>query len=204
VLVKDGNALDRDREQLKREVEEQRVKDYVDNIEAHRVYVDGNDTANMASQLGQAMHSDQLNALLKRLYPSIKICYPPLQPHLCACYSHIPENPYNSAEALISIYPHGIVPEWTLFSKITKDVPDPNCTHISALDMPKAEDTEALRPGFKRVEIGDQVVMHGWRTVLKRMVEARLVTPDEVEREVGAGDRLSWASGMGRRTGSQF
>jgi hypothetical protein len=54
------------------------------------------------------------------------------------------------------------------------------------------------RPGvgeyWNEVEVPGRTHRRGWRTVLRRLIEKRIITLDAAEREFGAGDRASWAT----------
>lgn len=90
----------------------------------------------------------------------------------------------------------GIMPEYSILRRVTREVWDGKTTHIDRRDL--GRDTH---PGRVRVDLPWREEVRGWRTVLLRLVECGILTLEQVERAFGPGQSTFWAARLGKRHG---
>jgi len=116
----------------------------------------------------------------------------------------------------ILLYHNFTMPEYSWFNTKEEEVFDPSLLkrspnpeslgHIDRRDVSDLKlkvhedgsvsyelDSEAPRPGYRKIRIPWNEKVRGWRTVLRRLVEGRYCSIDQVERLVPSGsERAGW------------
>lgn len=197
--------------QIEESRERQREKDleYIMHNMRDSYYLDdaSTDPTILDRQRGNAKTPEQVEALITALLPDAWFCVNPHNTGMKAAYMKPPPVDAKgcplSTSRFLGAYPNHEVPEWSLFAKVYEDVPDPsywgsNSKFINGADVDEAVKNGTLRPGWKRMRRPDEHLIKGWRSLMVVLVGRGLATPEAIERLVGAGDRLSWASHMGK------
>ncbi len=96
----------------------------------------------------------------------------------------------------VAVYENSLMPERSIPRIRTMEVPDPMFTHVDRKDF--SSDPEALKPGWRRVQIPWGESKRGWRTVLVRLIQAGLLSAEETEREFGADQTPEWHQYTGK------
>lgn len=145
-----------------------------------------NDPTNVERQLGVGLWPGELEAVLQTLDPGLQV----------------ERNPRNPTKGVVTwtrrgdsgveketLFPceWGLMPEYSIMSRRTVEVPF--LGHHADPGTPMFVDVEA---------VGEEVT-RGWRSVLARLVQRRVLTPTQVENAFGVSPRKAWATLLGRR-----
>lgn len=188
------------------------LKQWIAEQNAAQVYIDDadSDPTLVHRQIGKPMSPKELEMKLSKLCPNLVYKFlpdpnKPLEtPRMKAIYQLFPDG----HEERIMLYHNAPMPEHSIMSRGTEDVPDMTVTKIDRKDLPKSEfngkemvfDESAPKPGFKRVTKPARELFRGWRTILLRLVMDGFLTVSQAEGEFGADNRREWAGKTGKLT----
>lgn len=211
MLVKDESLL---MEHARRGIIERKVSDVKGWIEEQLItakYIGSdNDPTNAQRQIGRQMSSNELEGKLHRLVgPNILFVHNEKNRNMKAVYRRVPDG----EKEYICSYHNGFMPEHSIMAQSEEEVPedmariDPDSSgHIKRTDLPKAEwDGKKWvfqgggTPGLKKEKIVWHERSRGWRTVLLRLVAAKIITPVQAEATFGADNRPEWAGHIGKQ-----
>lgn len=195
------------------EIRRNEVKNWIEAQNADQVYIDDadKDPTLVARQMGKPMSPRDLEAKLHRILgPNYLFEYLPdpnhplEQPRMKQIAQVLP----NGRKERILLYHNDVMPEHSIMSRRTEDVPDMTVTHLDRKDFKNAQfkdgDFEysgnAVKPGYKRVTKPARELFRGWRTILLRLVMEGHTGVPSVEKEFGGDNRREWAAkAHGRR-----
>jgi hypothetical protein len=146
---------------------------------------------NIGQRLGRQMFPAELERRLKKLNANL-------------FFEVIAENPTHKRASLLIpngrkvlvVYENSLMPERSIPKLRTMEVPDPTFTHLDRKDMPT--DPDALRPGWRRVQIPWGEAKRGWRTVLVRLIQQGAITVTQAETEFGSDETPEWRQHTGK------
>lgn len=206
-LIAHGNRVDK---------QTQDVVDRIKEESAHAVYVDNEliDPTNDLKQLGQVLSSDMLEKRLRTVLPlSIAFIDNPFMKDKKAIVRVLNKTDLNFGNyETLCAYERGIMPEHSILQRIEEEVPDIDVISrrksISGRDLPKYEyvrgegyrfEEGAVRPGFKKIKKIGRELKRGWRTVIIKLLIAKVLTVPDAERLFGSDTTTSWAYHTGRK-----
>lgn len=184
--------------------------------------IDERDQTNMEKQGGKRLSRTDFEKRLQKLVPALRFDTNHLTDEQAAflCLESgsssrrvFYERADGTMQYLAAYQNHAVLPEYQILLTRTRRVPAPILEHrhmraadgsmlkvpfIDGADIPKDPLAKGERPGEREVkEPAGSLV--GWRTVLaKLIVEHRLISVDDAEREFRAGERVSWAAKVGK------
>jgi hypothetical protein len=131
----------------------------------------------MTAQLGQMLSTERFMEKLRRVNRDIIMTPHPHQPGIGCLYLVV-------GDQKVYLFPceSDWMPEWS----------------VMAEDEAR-EPVHEVHGHWQKVTVPGREIKRGWRTVLLRLVQRRIVTLDAVEREFGPGDRVSYAVLTGKR-----
>lgn len=215
----DEASLQRQLRGQQREATRQAYLDTYIATNKQRRWAEENDIANIERQSGSRMLIMSLEQRVKKLVPSIVFTVKPLTDSQCdfCCLAHgstlrsmdVLEQD-GSHTPIIGFQNQPILPEFTIELIRKKRIPNPHVQNLSMLDVPDTvlmSDGTEDEPKYKwekalpwEIEVTDPCgTIVGWRSILARLVEAKLSTPELIEAEFGSADRASWANLMGKQ-----
>ena len=189
------------------EIKRENLKRWIEAENAAQVYIDDDkaDPTLVARQMGKPMAPRDLEAKLKPLLgPNYLFEYLPDpnkpldRPRMKQITKVLP----NGTKERVLLYHNDVMPEHSIMSRRTEDVPDMTANKLDRKDFPKAEwngkefvwDKTTLKPGYKRVTKPARELFRGYRTILLRLVlEGHLGLPS-VENAFGSDNRREWAA----------
>lgn len=130
------------------------------------------------AQRGNALSADQFMARLRRVNKDIVLRPHPHQPGIGLLYLVV-------GDQEIYLFPceSDWMPEWSVLAEDEARKP-----------------VHEVHGHWQKIAVPGREIKRGWRTVLLRLVQSRIVSLDAVEREFGAGDRASYAVLTGKRS----
>ncbi len=169
------------------------------------------DSANAERMLGNSLTAEVFEAKLKKLCPALRFEFHEFNPNMKSVY-HM----RNGEKHHICPYGAGLLPEHSVMRRAEEYVRDfsfgvpglEGSRPIERADLPKHEfvpgqgfvfDKAKPQIGMKKIEIPYGEATRGWRTVLLRIVEKGVCTPDQVESVFGADNTAAWATHMGKQ-----
>lgn len=161
--------------------------------------------ANPEYQLGKSLTDTELETKLRPLLPANCIFID--NPRDATKKAIVRQRPDGTLETICS-YERGVMPEHSIMRIQVEDVKDPGTRHIDRADLPKYEYVpgsgivwmdDSPKPGYVRVKKLWGEKTRGWRTVLIRLIQSRLLTLSDAERVFGADIRPQWAAGTGKQ-----
>lgn len=99
-------------------------------------------------------------------------------------------------KTFLAVYENSLMPERSIPRLREMEVPDPSFTHVDRKDFPK--DPDALKPGWRRILIPWGEYKRGWRTVLVRLIQSGVITPQQAEMEFGSDETPEWRQHTGK------
>ncbi len=212
MLIVDSVTAPRIARARAQEEAEAKLRGWVADQLSNAVYVQDNDVspANFERQLGKVMPSPEMEKRLEKLSTSLVFEHNPFNRSKKAVYVVR----RGEGKVYICAYENGIMPEHSVMrvkEEITRDYDavgvGPTGRKLDRKDLPKYTEVdgkitfeeEELLPGFKKTLIPYGEYKRGWRTVLVKLVEAKVLTPTQVESIFGADNRPEWASHMGKQ-----
>ena len=172
-----------------------------------------NDQLNPTSweqQVGKSLTHQQLEDKLRRVLPlNIKaVDVIPLDKPLSPTHRKFVRELPDGTQENIVVYERGLMPEHSVFNIKTEIVRDPTVKHVDRKDLPKWEivpgqgvvfDETVVKPGWKKVVRQWSEQKRGWRTVLIRLIQHRLLSLYDAERLFGSDERATWAANTGKQ-----
>ena len=171
-------------ERRERALEQQR-RNLIDDIQSNTITVEsdaGRDVTSIEAQMGRPMTAEAIMSKLKRICPRLYFEVAKADPSKIGVYLQVPEgrvyvNPQGEVMNLIHLcgMESGISPEFSIIHKGKKRIPNPEL-------IGNKEPTREV----KWLEV-DTVVgeTRGWRTVLLRLMNHRLITEADVALHFG-------------------
>ena len=146
---------------------------------------------NAEERMGRPMWPKELEARLTRLNSNL-------------LFEVIAENPSKKrlsvvdqrGKHFIAVYENCLMPERSIPKLREMEVPEPNLTHIDRKDF--SSDPEAIRPGWRKIQIPWGEKTRGWRTVLVRLIQDGLITVAQAELEFGSDETPEWRQHTGK------
>ena len=86
------------------------------------------------------------------------------------------------------------MPEWSILEITYEEMPTISPETFTTKEGFKRELFHPGIPPMQRTPAGFREVKRGWRTILLRLIKARLLSLETVEQEFGIGNRASWAA----------
>lgn len=207
--VFDTESLTRQRKIRQREQLRQREVKQLDDLLQNSVYLDSlaNDPTKATAQLGKVMFSNDLEAIIGKLCPSLTFTDNPWKHDKRAVGYHD-----STGWHTVSVYEKGYMPERSILRSQEEIVPDLSYEmenrRIERKDMPKGELTPigwkypegTVLPGWKKVRHPYGEAVRGWRTVLLQLIHRGHTTPAAVERILGPDNTAQWAAHTGKQS----
>ena len=211
MLVKDEATL---MEHARRNIIERKIEDVkgwlAEQTQTSMYIGTDQDPTNAQRQIGRQMSSNEFEGKLRRLVgPNILFEVNGKNRNMKAIYRRLPDG----KKEYICSYHNGFMPEHSIMARSEEEVPedlsrlDPSSAgHLKRKDLPKAEWNGTkwvfdggVTPGLKRVPIVWREHNRGWRTVLLRLVAAKIITPVQAEATFGSDNRPEWAGHIGKQ-----
>lgn len=169
----------------------EQVEEWVLNeLSARRVVENWDESpANFLRQWGTPMHARELEKKLLQLSPYLGFEFNPRRGKM-ELFHILPDSTRNS----MGFYEPDWMPEYSLFNVREKWTPAEGVNRITRKEVEESNG----HAGFKKVVEPWNEVIRGWRTVVAKVVIARLTTPDAAERLFGTSNRATWAAKMGK------
>ncbi len=178
------------------------------------------------AQRGRTMQPWQLEQILAATCPSLIFKVHPQKDWIKGAYRQLPGSP---EATYLFAFENRPMPEYDVRYAIRKWIPDPDCKRLErgdlrgdkpvtleqARDLLKKHGKEgAVAELMKRQNNADRVgyipvvelggtAIRGWRSVLARAVELKLMTVTDAENvafKFGTGDRAAWAAHLGKQS----
>jgi hypothetical protein len=132
----------------------------------------------MSTQLGEMLSAEQFMARLRKINPDIVLRPHPKQAGIGLLYLVV-------GDQQIYLFPceSDWMPEWSVLAEDEARKP-----------------VHEVHGHWQKVAVPGREIKRGWRTVLLRLVQQRVVALDAVEREFGAGNRATYAVLTGKRS----
>lgn len=184
------------------------VKEYCDyHLSQALILADNNESpANAERQLGIPLFAATLETKLKQLIPNLHFEYNGFNSRMKAMYLLVP----GQEKEYLLAYHSTPMPEYSIFNYKEEEYWD-GTEHISRKDFPKSElqangkwEFDGPRPGFKRIKRPWNEATRGWRTILIKLIQRGLVSPEIIERTFKGSDRASWNAHLGKSVISPF
>lgn len=144
------------------------------------------DKTNAQAQLGRMMLTQDFEQKLFSLNKNLTAETFPKDPSKRALYITDQRGKFH----LLS-YEAVWMPERSVMTYTVKRVPDPKMTRLSAKERP-SDDPDALQPGWIEVPVPGREAVRGWRTVLARLVQDKIISAAQVARVFGDDDTPEW------------
>lgn len=197
------------------EKQQQEILDYIAQERSHLVYIDNDlvNPTNSVKQLGRTMSSTELENRLRTILPSsVTFIDNPYLQDKKAVVRILNRYDINfGTYETICPYERGIMPEHSVLQLNEVEVPDAQIIArkkmLDRKDLGKYEyvSGEGFRfnnpvtPGFVKTKQLGREIKRGWRTVLIKLIMAKIITVDEAERLFGQDATTSWAYHTGRK-----
>lgn len=207
--VFDAESLARQRRINQREKQRQREVKQLNELLQNSVHLDSmaQDPTKAANQLGKVMMSNDLEAIISKLCPSLSFIDNPWKQDKRAVGYHD-----SSGWHTVSVYEKGYMPERSILRSQEELVPDLSYEMqnrpIDRKDMPKGELTPqgwkypegTVLPGWKKVRHPYGEAVRGWRTVLLQLIHRGHTSPAAVEHILGPDHTAQWAAHTGKQS----
>lgn len=154
----------------------------------------GRDTSSLLAQMGRPLTSAEVQRRLHLCNPNLIFVVAPLHPQLTGIYiekdERTPAGGWTKRKVHICGMESGIMPEFSVRHVTMKRVPNPEVVNAGAGQHVSREAAKWLEvPTF-------YAETRGWRTVLIRLLHAKLVTRGDVDKYFGwtpSRDSKNWA-----------
>ena len=183
----DGEKTRRDQILQARAAKRDRESQWAQAEIAHSWVVANKDTSpsNVLRQLGTLKHLDEIEKLVKKLNPNVRIKRTPGKKATVEWIYQASDESSTRPHTICLCEP-GVSPEHSIMEELIQEIP--------FLGSHMTPDT----PAFTQVRVPGRELIRGWRTVLLRLVWAGATTPTAVENLVGHSPRAAWQQHLGR------
>lgn len=189
MIINDTEALEKARRRKAQDEGREKFFKIAEHEVKDQIHTDR--MTNVQERLGHAMFPAELERRLAKLNPNL-------------AFEVIPHNVTHRRISIIdgrgktplTVFPNSLIPERSIMSYKEVEAPDPEITHLDRKDMPRHEGE--LRPGWRKVQIPWREMKRGWRTVLLRLMEEKVLTLTQVENEFGADQTPEWSQHTGK------
>lgn len=197
------------------EKQKQDILDYIEQEKSHVIYIEDKlvNPTDSTKQLGHILLSSIFEKKLATVLPSsITFIENPYRPGFSAVVRICPKYDTNFGQyETLSPYERGVMPEHSILQLVEEEIPDPQIVarrkSLERKDIPKHEYVPGegfkfegdVRPGFIKVKKLGHEIKRGWRTVLIKLILAKVLSVYDAERLFGQDTTTNWAYHTGRK-----
>lgn len=205
MFIKDTDKIAAHLALSKKEQYYDKLRQWEEDKVNNAIYVTDEDLSpgNWEKQKGQELTTEKFEQKLLKIFPTARFATFPRNTAKRCVYRILPDG---TAEFLCA-YENGRMTEHSVLLVKEEDILDINptktdaVTHIDRKDLPRSEwdgtqwqfDKSKPLPGQKRVRTAAREVSRGWRTVLLKLLEHRVISMSAAEREFGSPNDRKWA-----------